>query len=350
MPFPFLTLCNNRILDKFVASGGRFATRRLTVPSTKNNAIPFDTGCQTFTAVSPQFKAITQEWNQKNWIQKWSPYPSFLRRHKHQPNQRNQHEQDLWVAVDNGMVSLPRYLSQDLSISYQERIRHIRNGPNQVELVTEGGNSFTADAVVVAIPVQQLMNDGLLESGFTKSTLEKLRTVRYDPCFSLQVMLKPTTKLLQNRRAILESILDPANKTTYASFGSMKPGLLKKNIINAIDNGIETLTVHFELDNSISYSSIEPDILSTLLPKLHNAFRAASAPLDRGDILLTNLKKWRYAIPKTFIDESSLLDNRVVFIGDAFGQGADMNGIAGNVERAVLSAIDGAEKTLDIVK
>lgn len=95
-----------------------------------------------------------------------------------------------YVAPD-GMSAIAKFLAQDLEIRLNQRVEAITPHSNSYWFLDTSSNTITqppltAKAVVVAIPAPQaLMLLQLAENGLPEIFLEQLRSIEFDPCFSV---------------------------------------------------------------------------------------------------------------------------------------------------------------------
>ncbi len=281
------------VIDKGRSPGGRLATRRIA-------GARLDHGAQFFTVRTPAFRSRVDAWIERGIVRIWTDgfgaddgHPRF-------------------VAVD-GMTSLAKDIAAGLAVEcstmgFAVRPRGDEPGPRW-EVAIDDGTYRPADAVVVTCPLPQafslLVDSGIdLEAG-------PLRT-DYDRTIGLLAVLDGP------------SAVPP-------------PG--------GVQDADETF--QFVADNQLKGVSTVPAITLHARPawsedrwdddadSLLDALEVAARPwLGTARIVERQLKKWRFATPRTIWPDPcwTAADGTIVLAGDAFAgprvEGAHNSGLA----------------------
>ena len=293
------------VLDKGRSVGGRLATRRV------GDGLA-DTGAQFFTVRGPEFGAQVAEWVAEGlvfeWSRGWSDGSLTTVREGH-PR----------YAVKGGMNQVPRRLAQGLSIRLLQVITAVRaiEGGWQVELAN--GERTSARAILLTPPVPQSL-DLLKEGGvqLPAITLEELNRIEYDPCicglFTLSRSIDlPSPGAVQRPHANLQWVADNHRK-----------GISPNAIVLTAQASPTYSRALWSADDDTILKSMKLD----LMPFVG----------EQATILSAEVKRWRYASPKSIYPEPLLTlpiplgegqPATMAFAGDAFG--------AARVEGAYLS-------------
>ncbi|REL33641.1 FAD-dependent oxidoreductase [Rhodohalobacter sp. SW132] len=176
------------ILEKSRGYGGRMATRY----AGKNGSAKMDHGLNYFVPRSEEFKEFTDElmdqelvkrWGESIWLYDGSDF------HKKNPNPD---KNDSFTAT-KGMNSIGKYLSRWVDVKTETHAGGLtyigahRSKKRSWMINLRAGNTFEADAVIIAAPAAQAY--GLLQTTTNETnTLKIIREideVHYAPCYTL---------------------------------------------------------------------------------------------------------------------------------------------------------------------
>ncbi len=176
------------ILEKSRGFGGRMATRY----AGKNQETKLDHGLSYFTADSPEFQNFASELLDKGLIKRWGDEFGFydgVKLYKKNPNHKRQ---PTFTAVD-GMNSLGKYLGRWVDVKTDTLVGGITYiGSNRTKkrswmINLTAGNTFEADAVIIATPAPQAY--GLLQTSTDETNalkiIREIDEVQYAPCYTL---------------------------------------------------------------------------------------------------------------------------------------------------------------------
>lgn len=286
-----LLLKNNwkvTVLDKGRGVGGRMSTRRLTDGKA-------DHGAQYFSAKTNDFQAFTQELLAKNIIDEWHVEGKAFKR----------------FVGKNGMSVIPKYMSESLDVRTSERAIGIKKNGTKYEVLSESGNSFTADVLLVTSPAPQtvdLLKNSELAVG--SSVFEALESIVYLPCIAVMALVNTAPELPASGNITFENgeiawIADNAKK------GISVP---------------QTVTIHA----SAEYSKLRfEDDLNAVRDEL---LTLASPYISAEKIIEKQIHRWRYSLAdKRYAEPFLSVNDTLLLGGDGFG--------IGNVEGAFLSGI-----------
>jgi renalase len=282
-----------KVLDKGRSPGGRLATRRIA-------GARLDHGAQFFTVRTPAFRSCVDDWIARRLVRVWAN--GFGEDDGH----------PRYVAVD-GMTALAKDLAAELDVECSTMAFAVR--PNSVphaprwEVVIDDGSTRPADAVIVTCPLPQtfalLVDSGLdLEDGPFRTD--------YDRTIGLLVVLDrpgavPPPGGLQHPDETFGFIADNLAKGVSA---------------------VPALTFHA---TPVWSDAHWDDDHNTLV----DALEAAAKPwIGDGIVVERQLKKWRFATPRTIWPDPCWrgADDTIVIAGDAFGgprvEGAHNSGLA----------------------
>lgn len=176
------------ILEKSKGFGGRMATRY----AGKNHETKLDHGLSYFTADSPEFQNFSAEILRKGLIKRWGDEFGFYDGIKLYEKNPNQKQQPTFTAVE-GMNSIGKYLSRWVDIKTDTLVGGITYiGSNRTKkrswmINLTAGNTFEADAVIIATPAPQAY--GLLQTSTDETNalkiIREIDEVQYAPCYTL---------------------------------------------------------------------------------------------------------------------------------------------------------------------
>lgn len=278
------------VFDKGRSAGGRMATRRI-------GDARLDHGAQFFTARSEEFSRIIAEWVDRGVAREWC---RGFAEHDGHPR---------WVGV-GGMTTIAKHLAGSLDVRYGHLAFSLRRDADTWLLTTDDGRSHDADCIVLTAPIPQSMS--LLVSAGVDLPAD-LRSIDYDRTIGLLVTLAGDDHLvpppggMQSPDAVFSFIGDNHRK-----------GISER----------AALTFHANPAWSLDHYDVDTDTIAALL------MEAASPYLGHCGVLEHQVKKWRFAIPKTLWPEPCWLDptGTLALAGDAFAgprvEGAVLSGLA----------------------
>lgn len=153
------------VVDKGRAPGGRLATRR-------DTAAAWDYGAQYFTARDERVMACARAWNERGWIEQWTP-----RTQESAPRLDG-----AWVGVPS-MRALPLHLLDNVRVCRQTRIERLtRDGGRWHARAEDGSLIASAARVFVTAPAPQAV--AMLPD---ISGTERLLAAAYAPCWALLI-------------------------------------------------------------------------------------------------------------------------------------------------------------------
>jgi renalase len=281
------------VLDKGRSVGGRMATRRI------GNAT-LDTGAQFFTVRSDPFAALVHDWVGDGAAAVW--HHGFAGSEDGYPRYRG-------TPSMNGIVK--HFAAPLHDVRCSATVRHVE--PGIVELEDE--TSIAADAIVITAPVRQ--SAVFLE----RSGIEL-------PDWAGNMAYWPTLALL----AVLDgpSAVPPpggvqdADETFHIVVDNMHKGV----------SSATALTMHVRDEISEARWGEDHDAV-------HRDLLAAAQPwFGSSKVITSEVKRWRYATPKTIWPEPFLAvaDGHILLAGDAFA--------GPRIEGALLSGWAAAELLL----
>ena len=229
-----------------------------------------------------------------------------------------------WRATPT-MTALPKWLARDLEVKLSVRIEAIEAKSDRWEAVTETGERYCAGALFLSAPLPQSL--GLLKAGkvaLPPAEERMLHEFSYYPCFSLLARVGGDTRVpspggffpfLANDNEPIAWMADNRQKGTSPLVSTV-----------TILGGHKFSQEHFDADPT--------DVEQALL--------AAAKPWLAGEVLETDLHRWRYSEPVApfpFPFLRSAFPLPLYFIGDAF--------LGARVEGAAVSGISAAKDFLD---
>jgi renalase len=284
------------IIERSRSVGGRMATRRI-------GKATVDHGAQFFTVRTPAFHRRVDDWIERGLVRTWSQgfgfddgYPRFI--------------------AAEGMNSLAKDLATGLDVECStmafavRRQDHQRVSPGSPwQVVIDDGSTRAADAIVITVPLPQAF--ALLADAAVELDASLFRT-DYDRTITLLTVLDrpgvlPDPGAVQNPDATFSFICD-----------------------NAVKGVSTTTAMTFHASNEWSRTNWEEDP-AELLDRLE---KAAVPWIGDARVLERQLKKWRFATPRTIWPDPywATSDNRIVLAGDAFSgpriEGAHNSGMA----------------------
>ncbi|TDB66067.1 NAD(P)/FAD-dependent oxidoreductase [Arundinibacter roseus] len=286
------------VLDKGRGVGGRMATRRLLTSRA-------DHGAQYFSVRTPDFRAHVQQLLAVGVVKEWNL-------------QEADFEHPRYIGSE-GMSTVPKYMAEGLSIKTGERVVRLEEKEGGVQVRTDTGHLFSADAVILTIPAPQaytLLRDSAIELAATE--LSAFSTISYQPCLAVMVVLKQPT-------------LIPAPGVLNFKEGNI--AWIADNYQKGIANDPPTVTIH--ASPTFSRENLEGDLMELgqhLLGQLTEWIPAES-------IADYQVHRWRYSLADKRFPQAFVVCNTpypMLMGGDGFGMG--------NVEGAFQSGLQMARQ------
>ncbi len=288
------------LVDKGRSPGGRLATRRI-------GDARFDHGAQFFTVRSHRFGEHVRRWIADGVVAEWGRgfdpagpdgFPRF--------------------ACPGGMNSLAKHLAVGLDVRCSTMAFAVRPSVAPVEaptgwtIVIDDGTTIEVDGLIVTTPVPQAFAL-LITSGVTLP--RELTAMEYD------------------RTIGLLAVLDRPSAVPGVG-GLQQPdlsiGFIADNSIKGI-SPVPAITMHARAEWSDAHWNDD-------LPTLDAALRQMMAPwLDGATIIESQVKKWRFATPRTPWPDACWVapdcaQRPLALAGDAYGgprvEGATLSGLA----------------------
>ena len=287
------------MIEKARSVGGRLATRRL-----ENGRV--DHGTQFFTVRTQSFQTIVDQWLAAGWVRKWfgDKHPRYL--------------------SENGMNALAKHLAEGTDALLNTRVTELKKD-HQYILNTENGQVVRAEAVIVTAPTPQAID--LVKQVATKEQLEKLEIVQFDPCLVAIFELGEGSHFSNNGH--LDQAL-PADVLRIVDHE--KKGISPTATVSVYMKGAWSAEHYEQADDNV-LKAIEAKVTELLpLQSLHSA----------------QLKRWRYAQARTFIQQTKPFIEMAAGLyvaGDAFLRADDLAGKV-RMESAALSGVAVAQALL----
>ncbi|MBT5814296.1 MAG: NAD(P)-binding protein [Opitutales bacterium] len=284
------------ILEKSRGIGGRLATRRLDGES-------FDHGAQFFTTRKKSFEKEVEQWIANGIAQSWFEESGHVR----------------YRGV-GAMNSMAKQLAAGLDVRREQKVDSIRFA-NGVWTVRSEKDSFECERLLLATPAPQAV--ALLESGeetFGADFLDTLKTIEYEKCISLMLLLESELNLSDS--GLIKG--EPGEPIATITETSIKGTTGRPGIV--IQSGSEFAEKYFG----------EPaDSIST-------ALLGALPFQDKLKVVDMSLQKWRFAKRKEHGLSAAFLksENEPLWhAGDGY--------VAARVEGAYLSGIKVANSIIE---
>lgn len=282
------------VLEKSKSVGGRIATRR-------DGEARYDHGAQFYRAKKNENSYLDNQLGAAAVAEIW-----FSKDHWN------------YKVASEGLTKIPKYLSSDLSIQFNEKVLLIKEvNPFGLEITCESGQQFQSKQVFLASPLPQslaLLNDSNL------TYPENLKRIKYAKAIVGLFEVESTDKKLLDfayEQEINQDIFSISNQQS------------KKVSLCPAFTAVMTPAWsqhHFEEDDLKCLSHIE----STFINFFNNKFKTIN-------IKKSQIKKWRYSHPETIYEKPfEVLGNlkNIYLLGDAFG-GASVSGAAKSAESLV---------------
>lgn len=280
------------VLDKGRGPGGRLATRRMA-------GARLDHGAQFFTVRDDGFAALVHEWIAAGLVYEW------CRGFGHPADGHPRY------AVRGGMNALAKHLAADLDVRCGNLVFAVRRGDGgpgrRWDVTIDDGTHLHADAVVLTCPVPQSFS--LLVTAEV-DVPESLWRTEYD------------------RTLCLLAVLDRAPAVPAPGGVQHAEGFtfVADNQAKGISD-VPAITVHADPAwSEIHWDDPTEETNAALLA-------GAAAFIDGAAVVESQVKRWRFATPRTIWPERYWAGGSgVVLAGDAFGgprvEGAALSGLA----------------------
>lgn len=275
------------VLEKSRGVGGRMSTKRV-------GKQVFDQGAQFFTARSPEFVGMVDEWRAAGVAAEW---PDGSGR----------------MIGTPCMTAVPKLLADGVKVLREHTVTAVhRHDCGCWEIDVEGHGMVRAERLLMTAPVPQSL--ALLRAGEVRLPADvaaALGRITYHPCLALLATLAGP------------SLVPPEG----VAFKTGPVRWLADNTVKGVSHGTGAVTIHASPEFSrIHYSASERDVAAKLVPVLSEWLAAP--------VLSAVLHRWRFAEPdKTHPERCVWLPELALgFAGDAFGgqriEGAALSGLA----------------------
>lgn len=278
------------VIDKGRSVGGRMATRRI-------GGARLDHGAQFFTTRTDEFTAMVSEWTKAGVAREWCR--GFA---EHDGHPRH-------VGV-NGMTGIAKHLARDLRVQLGSLAFSMHRDSDRWIVITDDGGAHTADRVILTAPLPQSMS--LLFTAGVDVPAD-LRTIDYDRTIGLLVTLTGSDHAVPNPGGI--------------QFPDEVFSFVGDNLRKGISE-LPALTFHANPGWSLDHWDMDVDrVARTLLD-------AATPHLGSATVVEHQVKKWRFAVPRSLWPEPCWVDQTgsLAIAGDAFAgprvEGAVLSGLA----------------------
>ncbi len=261
------------ILDKGRGPGGRMAARRAEIAG---ETVGFDHGAQFFTARDPSFKEAVREWQELGVV---APWPAA--------------GDDAFVGTP-GMNGPIRAMGSALGVEWGTRIEKLHRDGERWKLET-GDKSFTADAIVCAVPAEQA---SVLLAEVAPGLAAAASQVQSAPCWAVMAAFE------QKLGIEADCLRDPEAGISWAARNSAKPER----------NGEECWVLHASPERSREVLDLpKEEVAEILLADFFTQTGAAPAV----PIHLT-AHRWLYAMAEPVAGEPARYDadKRIGIAGD----------------------------------
>jgi len=282
------------VFDKGRGVGGRLATRRI-------KDATLDHGAQFFTVRSDEFQTHVDQWITAGVVREWC---------------RGFSEDDghpRYVGT-NGMTSIAKHLAIGLDVRLSSLVFSLTRGDTETNsnwvITTDDGVAHHADRVILTAPIPQSFS--LMFGGGIEMPTE-LRGTDYDRTLGLLVTL------------------DSNNHNVPSPGGMQFPDDVFSFIGDNSAKGISAapaLTFHANPEWSLAN-------FDKTNREIHDDLLEAAAPwLGTAQVTSSEMKKWRFAIPKKLWPDTCWVDDSgtLAIAGDAFAgprvEGAALSGLA----------------------
>lgn len=285
------------VFDKGKTPGGRCATRRI-------GTATFDHGAQFFTTRTAQFKSVVEQWVKdgvaREWCRGFGANPDSFPRY----------------IGTQGMTTITKYLARGIDVRCNSFVFAVTrtSGPQSWSIRLDDGSSIAADALIVTTPLPQSYS--LLITADVEMP-EALYKTEYDRTLTLLATLDGPTNITSPG-----ALQEPSDVVAFVADNSQKQ-------ISAT----AAITLNATAAFSEAHWATNPDEVHALLRDHAQQF------LGESKIVESQLKRWRFATPRTIWPEPCWVNDSLALAGDAFAgprvEGAAISGLAGAA--AILS-------------
>jgi predicted NAD/FAD-dependent oxidoreductase len=296
------------VLDKAGGVGGRMATRR--IQQEADQAI-VDFGAQFFTVRSAAFERWVQQWQELGVVQEWSR--GFAE--GAEPYRPDGHARYRGTI---GMTGISKQLARGLDVRLRTAVRSVVKEETGWQIMTEDGESLTADALIMTPPVPQSL--ALLAAGgvaLPAGTQSALEHIAYDPCLAVLAVLDGPSDVPA------PGGLRPEHPIIYWLADNQQKGI----------SPLPAVTIHAGPDFSREHYAAAQEAATK--EEVMQKILAAAAPWLGADVVSAQLHRWRYSAPVDVYAEPCLVvpgRYPLIFAGDAFAgprvEGAALSGRA----------------------
>ncbi|HSN77693.1 MAG TPA: FAD-dependent oxidoreductase [Anaerolineae bacterium] len=291
------------LLDKGCSVGGRLATRRVGPGRA-------DHGAQFFTVRSPEFRAWVERWQAEGLVFVWSTGWSdgSLADAPSDGHPR--------YAVRGGMNALAQHLAQGLDVRVDRPVTSVTPTANGWQVTDQSGQVYTGRGLLLTPPVPQSL--ALLDASgvaLADRDREDLERIEYAPSLAGIFWLDRPARLPE------PGAMQRSNAPIAWMADNQRKGISPEATL---------ATVHAAPEISqAAWQTPEPAVLESLYEGLRPFLEPGTQVVE------SQLKRWRYAVPVEFHPERTLLAEglpALAFAGDAFGgpriEGAALSGLA----------------------
>ena len=296
--------------EKSKGVGGRLATRRV-------NDFSFDHGAQFFTVKTPEFKEFVDILKKKNIVERWDARFAEFQMSKLVHTNQWESEYPHYVGSPN-MNSIGKYLSKDMKINLNTKIKSIDSNSNNWVVTDDKGNTHgNFDWIFLAIPPKQIIEIIPIEFKY----FNELKNIKMLGCYSLLLGFNYDIQFPFDAALVREA------KISWISINSSKPSRNKNftMVVNSTNKWADE-------NMNMSDNEVKKYLLNETTRVLNKDF---------SNVKIIDLQRWRYAniskqkYLKPLIDK----DNRLAVCGDWCMQG--------RVEFAFLSSKKVIEEIVD---
>ena len=237
------------------------STRRVEVPSPDGDTrtLAFDHGAQYVTACDPAFVARMERWAAEGHAARWAVAGP-----------------DAWVGTP-GMNALVKAMAADHDVRWATRVERIERADDGWRLIGEGLDESGFDAVVIAVPAEQV---AALARPHAPALVARAEASRSRPCWTVMAAFDtslPGPDILRPGAGLAEG-----GPLGWAARDSAKPGRLAEADCWVLQATPAWSAAHLEAERE----AIVPALLTTLSESGHG-------PLPEP--LTTTAHRWRYA-------------------------------------------------------
>lgn len=285
------------LLDKGRGFGGRMATRRI-------GESTLDHGAQFFTVRDRSFAEAVEQWEAAGWVTPWYSQEGHTR----------------YRGV-GGMNALARHLAVSLDVRREVKVERVEPMESGWRVAADGGQVFEAGTLLITAPAPQAAD---LLAGCTDELgsefMADLRSVEYDPCFSLLLTLDgpshvPSPGYVRPGDGPIAWIADNTQKGVSSAAGA-------------------ALTVHATPEFTREYFDADKEQVTEMLLE-------AADPFIGALVTASQLHRWKFSRPipgarPMFL--SAEAPGTLLVAGDGFG--------GPRVEGAFLSGLGAADRII----